>query len=63
MGERIKVYAAYVIVIGGVAALLYFFVRYALGVMLPFLIGWAAALLVRRPARFLHRRLRIKEGE
>ena len=62
MQERIKVYAAWVIVgFGGLFAA-YLFLRYAAGILLPFLVGWAAALLVRKPAAALHRACKIKEG-
>jgi len=62
MSERVKVYAAWVIVgFGGLFAA-YLFFKYAAGVLLPFAVGWLAALAVRRPAEALHRVLKIKEG-
>ncbi len=62
MQEKVKIYAAWVIVgFGGVFAVFLFF-KYLFAVLLPFLIGWAAALAVRRPAGFLHQRLKIHEG-
>ncbi len=62
MQERVKTYAAWVIVgVGGVMAA-YIFFRYLFGIFLPFLIGWAAALAVRKPAKLAHRKLKIKEG-
>jgi len=62
MQEKVKIYAAWVIVgFGGVFAVFLFF-KYLFAILLPFVIGWAAALAVRRPAAFLHRRLRIHEG-
>ena len=62
MEEKIKTYASWVIVGFGCAALFYIFLRYLLGVLAPFLVGWIAALLVKRPARFLHERTRMREG-
>ena len=62
MQEKIKIYAAWVIVgFGGVFAVFLFF-KYLFAILLPFVIGWAAALAVRRPAAFLHSRLRVHEG-
>lgn len=62
MQEKVKVYASWVIVILGAGVALYAFFHYAFGVIVPFLIGWAAALAVRRPARALRKYTRIHEG-
>ena len=62
MQEKVKVYASWVIVGFGVAAVLYVFSRYLLGVLLPFFAGWLAALFVKRPAHFLSRKTRVHEG-
>ena len=62
MQEKIKIYASYVVVgFGGVFAVFLFF-KYLSPILLPFLIGWLAALAVRRPAAFLHRQTRVREG-
>ena len=62
MQEKVKVYASWVIVALGGTAALYVFFRYVFGVIVPFLIGWAAALAVRKPARFLRKYTRVHEG-
>ncbi len=62
MQERIKLYAAWIIVCVGGAAAAYLFFKYIFGIFLPFVIGWAAALAVRTPANVLHRKLKIHEG-
>lgn len=62
MQEKMKIYAAYVIVsVGGLLGV-YIFFRYLFGILLPFGIGWAAALAVRRPANYFYRKLRLHEG-
>ncbi len=62
MQEKVKVYASWVILILGGGVALYAFFRYAFGVIVPFLIGWAAALAVRKPARALRKYTRVHEG-
>jgi sporulation integral membrane protein YtvI len=62
MKEKVKVYASWVIVGFGALLVLYVFFKYVFGVIFPFLIGWAAALLVRRPARGLRKYTRVHEG-
>jgi sporulation integral membrane protein YtvI len=62
MQERIKVYAAWVIVGFGGFFIAYLFLKYAAGVLFPFLVGWAAALTVRTPAKKLHLKFKIHEG-
>lgn len=62
MQEKVKTYAAWVVVGFGGAAIVYLFLRYVLGVIAPFLVGWVAALLMRRPARYLHEHTRMHEG-
>ncbi|MBO5754723.1 MAG: AI-2E family transporter [Clostridia bacterium] len=62
MGERIKVYAAWAVVVSFVAALFYLFFRYAFGVIAPFLFGYLIALAARRPAAALHKKCRLSEG-
>lgn len=57
------VFAASVIVtlLGG-GALFFLFFRYLAGVFFPFLVGWGLAMLVRRPAIWLHEKTKISEG-
>ena len=44
------------------AAVLWLFVRHALWLFLPFLIGFALSRLLLRPVAFLHSRFRIPSG-
>lgn len=62
MQQKVKTYASWVIVGFGALTVLYVFFKYVFGVIFPFLIGWAAALLVRRPARYLRKYTRVHEG-
>lgn len=62
MQERVKIFGAWCVAILGGGAILYFILRYALGVLLPFAFGWAAAVAVRRPAAFLHKKLGLPTG-
>ena len=62
MQEKIRIYASYVIVGFGGIFVVYVFFKYLFAILLPFLIGWIAALAVRRPASFLHKKLKLSEG-
>lgn len=48
----------YAIILG----LFYFFMKYAFGIILPFLVAILVALLVQRPTNFLDRKLPVKRG-
>ena len=59
--EKLKTYAALIIVLfGGAAAVLLFF-RYVFVWLLPFLSAWAIAFFMRPAAKFLSRRLHLPE--
>lgn len=62
VGEKAKIYAAYTVLLFGGGAVLYLFFRYLAGVLLPFVLGWGIAMLVRGPADRLHRKTRISRG-
>lgn len=62
MRQKIHFAASIVIVIFGGGALFYLFFKYLAGVLLPFLLGWGLAMLVRRPAAWLHEKTRISLG-
>lgn len=62
MEERVKTWAAFTVVAFGGGVALYLLFRYLAGVLLPFLIGWGLAMLVRRPAARLHEKTRLPLG-
>lgn len=62
MGEKVKVYAAWAVLVSFGAVLFYLFFRYAFGVFVPFLFGYLIALAARHPAAALHKRCRVPEG-
>lgn len=62
MEERVRSLAAYTVLLLGGGVLLYLFFQYLAGVLLPFVIGWGLAMLVRRPAARLHEKTRISLG-
>lgn len=62
MGEKAKVYAAYTVLLLGGGAVLYLFLRYLAGVLLPFVLGWGIAMLVRGPADRIHKKIGIPRG-
>ena len=62
MRQKIHFAASIVIVIFGGGALFYLFFKYLAGMFLPFLLGWGLAMLVRRPAAWLHEKTRISLG-
>ena len=62
MQQKITLAASVVVLLLGGGALFYLFFKYIAGVFLPFLLGWGLAMLVRRPAAWLHKKTRIAEG-
>lgn len=62
MQEKVKVLAAYTVLLFGGGALFYLFLRYLAGVLLPFVLGWGIAMLVRTPAERMHRKTGISHG-
>ncbi|MBE6567911.1 MAG: AI-2E family transporter [Ruminococcaceae bacterium] len=62
MQQKITLAASVVVLLLGGGALFYLFFKYIAGVFLPFLLGWGLAMLVRRPAAWLHEKTRIAEG-
>ncbi len=60
--EKLRRTAYSVVSIVGVVALLYLFLKYAFSLLLPFLLAWALAFVVRRPAAFISAKTGIKEG-
>lgn len=59
--EKIRRYADLVTVIIGASLLSYLFFKHVFVYILPFLIGWFLAFTLRPPARYIARRLRMKE--
>ncbi len=62
MQEKVKVWAAYTVLLLGGGAVLYLFFRHFAAVLLPFVLGWGIALAVRCPADFLHRKTKVPRG-
>ena len=62
MGERVKTYAAFTVLLFGGGILFYLFFRYAFGLIAPFLLGYLIAVAAGRPAEALHRRYKRSEG-
>lgn len=55
MKEKISFLADLVLVTGGACLLVYVFFFHLFGLLAPFLVGWAIALVVKRPAAGMHR--------
>ena len=62
MQKKITLAASVVVLILGGGALFYLFFQYLAGVLLPFVLGWGLAMLVRRPAAWLHEKTGISLG-
>lgn len=62
MQQKITFAASVIIVLLGGGALFYLFFKHIAGVLLPFLLGWGLAMLVRHPAAWLHKKTRISVG-
>ena len=62
MQEKVKLWAAYTVLLLGGGAVLYVFFRHFAAVLFPFVLGWGIALLVRRPADFIHRKTKTPRG-
>ena len=62
MQEKVKVWAAYTVLLFGGGAVLYLFFRYFAAVLFPFVLGWGIALAVRRPADFIHQKTKMPCG-
>lgn len=62
MKEKMSFYAALTVTVCGVALAVYLFFRYLFALLFPFLVGWGIALVVRRPAAALNRRLGLDRG-
>ena len=62
MQQKLIFVASVIVTLLGGGALLYLFFKYLAGVLFPFLLGWGLAMLVRRPAAWMHEKTRIPEG-
>ncbi|MBE6655817.1 MAG: AI-2E family transporter [Ruminococcaceae bacterium] len=62
MQKKITLAAAIVVLVLGGGALFYLFFKYLAGVLLPFVLGWGLAMLVRRPAAWLREKTRLPLG-
>ena len=58
--EKIRKYADLVVLVIGSMLLLYLFFKHLFFYLLPFLIGWFVAFLMRPPAAYLSEKLKIK---
>ncbi len=62
MSEKVRTGAYIVVLILGGGALFYLFFKVFASVLFPFVFGWGIAMLVRPPAAWLHKRLRLPLG-
>ena len=62
MQNKITFAASVTVLILGGGALIYLFFGYLAGVLFPFVLGWVLAMLVRRPAGWLHEKTGLPLG-
>ena len=62
MYKKVTFFSSLTVLLLGGGVLLYLFFRYLAGVLLPFLLGWLLAMLSRKPAFWLHKRLGVTQG-
>ena len=60
--EKLRKYAYIMILSAGVLLFAFLFFKYLFSALVPFLVAWGVAFLVRRPAEFLHKKTGIARG-